>query len=491
MRCGVRRFGIAGSLFLILSLSVPRSSHAGWDNYGELHVGAGEAENTLLLDPNGPAQARGGRIDTTLRLLAGTRATWDRSTFEFSYSPYADFYGQNAPSPVSHSVASTWSHDFNPSASLRVSESYFNAPGQTLDPGGIRQSTLPVWGSSTAANDLKGTLAFRTSARTTLAWSFMDLRRVFADPRFVDSIDRGAGFELRERVSPHGTFQSGYEYGVFLFRDGLSLQTAGAGDPNIINPACDPAKDPNCFRNPGCGLLPLDPNCILGAFYPAPPAAGAQPAGGAGGAASSMGSVRHRPYVGYAYDPARGFQVDVQAGYDLLVFDDPSLQRATGPFIRSSLGWNGPRLSARIGYGQGLGEGGGILANARSRNGNADIRVALTRRLSLLLAATEELREGIVDAASQAGPGSLLVLVGTSSLEFEISRSWKLDATFIRYRQRSEGLPTGVEDVRSTRLMVGASWRFGRFKTPPRQANVLGFTGADASSGEEAPTLSL
>jgi len=457
--------------FLVIGLLAPQAAEAGWEYYGEVHAAAGVAGNPRLLDPNAPAPDTGSQLDGGLRLLAGVRAGWDQTTFDLSYAPSGEFYLDSNLTRVSHSLAASWSHDYTSRSSLRLAENLSYTPGQALNPGGIQRTNLPVGSSSTIANDVGLKFDFRKSARTTLSWSVSDARRLFSADSFVDSANENVGFEFRRAVARHNSFVSGYQYGVFSFRDGTGLPGAGGVDPNIIidpnSPPqfCDPATDPNC--PPICRLFPLDPSCLL------PLSAAASPPGLAAAAPGSLppselGAARHRPYVGYVFDRPRGFHLDLKAGYDLLDFDNPALRPVSSPFVQSAIGWRWARASTLVAYGQGLDEGGGAFTNALTRNARLDVRLKMTDRISLDLGAGGETREGLGEAAGPAASGKLRTSLGTATVDFILSRSWSLAAAYTQYVQRSSGLAVSVADVRTSRVSLGATWGFGRRKaTPP------------------------
>jgi len=239
---------------------------------------------------------------------------------------------------------------------------------------------------------------------------------------------------------------------------------AGGSDPNVVfdpnnpPPVCDPARDPNC--PPICGILPLDPNCFLTLSAGASPRAAAAATGVV--PVTGLGTVRHRPYVGYLFDRARGFHADVRAGYDLLVFDDASLGSVSFPYLQSSAGWRWPRVSALLAYRQGLDEGGGLFTNAMMRDGRIDLRVRLADRISLDLGAGEMTREALAGAAGPAAAGRFRTTLGMATLDVLLSRSWSLEATYVVYVQRSSGLVESVPDLMTSRISFGATWRFGR-----------------------------
>lgn len=453
--------GLVGAL--IVCLMAPGTSEADWEPYGEVHAGAGEAGNARLLDPNAPASARGGQVDGTLLLMAGVRAGWQRSALEVSYTPSGEFFEDSSLSRVSQSLAASWKHDGTRRLSFRLTASFNETPDLAVNPTGIQQNHLPVGGSGTIAGDLGGALEFRLSGRTTLIWSFSDERRLFSADQFVDSSSESVEFEYRRALSPHNSLVSGYDYGVFSFADGTGLRGSGGTDPNVVfdpnspPPTCDPTKDPNC--PPVCGILPLDPNCLL------PLSAGGSPraAAAARGAvpASGLGTVRHRSYVGYLFDRARGFHVDVRAGYDLLVFDDALLGSVSSPYLQSSAGWRWSRVSALLAYRQGLDEGGGLFTNAMTRDGRIDLRMRLAERISLDLGAGEMTRDALARAGGPAAAGRLRTSLGTATLDFILSRSWSLEATYVVYVQRSSGLVESVPDVMTSRISFGVTWGFG------------------------------
>jgi len=449
------RLGIV-TLLLLLS-SAPRVAWGGWDPYGEVRTGAGVAENPRLADPNAPASERSTQLDGTLRLLAGLRAGWDRTTFDVAYSPAGDFYTDGNLSRISHALVAGWTHDYSPRSTLKLQDSAAYTPGLALNPAGIQRTSLPVGRSGTVANDAGVTFEFRKSARTTLLWTVADSQRLFSSPQFVDSANQAVGFEIKRGVAPHNSILAGYQYGAFSFNDGTGLSGTGVSDPNIIVPGCDPAKDPNC--RPSCKLLPLDPNCLL------PNAAGVSPAPSSapalGLAASDLGATRHRPYAGYAFDPARGFHLDVRAGYDFLVFDQAILGAVTTPYVQSSIGWKWARAEALAAYGQGIDEGGGVFANAMTRSARLDVHVKLSDRVSATLGGGGETREAL-EAAGGRAAGRLSTALGTATVDVRLDRRWSVAADFTQYVQKSSGLAESLPDVRTRRVSIGAICRFGR-----------------------------
>jgi hypothetical protein len=325
-------------------------------------------------------------------------------------------------------------HRFTPRTTIKVAEFFSATPENLLNPIAVQRVALPVGSTGTIGNNFETRLEVRKSELTAFEFKVADSRRIYDAREFVDSVHDSVGVELRNRLSPHNTLRTGYEYGIFSFQDGHAPTLAPVPPP----PPPPPAPLPG----------------------PTPTAAGAL-------SVTGLGSARHRPYVGYLFDRGRGLHLDLRVGQDMLSFDDSSLQKTSSPFVDSAVGWIWSRARFIVGYGMGIEEGGGVFTNARSRRGRADIGFRITDALSLLLTGGHEIRDSL-EEATPTTTGTLKTTLAGSSLVYVLSRKWAFDLTFTRYSQTSEGLADRIPDITTNRFLLGATYAFGRrnVKTP-------------------------
>jgi hypothetical protein len=224
----------------------------------------------------------------------------------------------------------------------------------------------------------------------------------------------------------HVTASTGYQVGIHTFRDGIPAAVSSG-----ITDFCKPT--------------PPDPRCVVSPVVTGQPRAGEQ------------GSTLHRVHAGYAYDPPAGLQLDVDAGYDLLVPGANAFGSISKPFLRSSLGWSATRFLTQVGYEQGLDEGGGVMGNAEIRRGRTNAHIRFTDRASLDLSLSRDVRRSLDDAGITSR-ATLTSLRAGSSFTYTLSLGWALIALFTVEEQTSRGMSAVPDEVRANRYAVGASW---------------------------------
>ena len=96
-RRGAPRRRLLLIVLLVAAIGIPSGAEAAWDYFGEIRFGGGWAENPGLLDSSQPASLRGGQMEAASRLSLGARSEWEKTDFEFSYSPYGEIYEDSAP----------------------------------------------------------------------------------------------------------------------------------------------------------------------------------------------------------------------------------------------------------------------------------------------------------------------------------------------------------------------------------------------------------
>ena len=425
------------ALILAAAIGAPAGAEAAWDFFGDIRFTGGRADNPRLLDPNQPAELRRAQNQETLGLTLGARAKWEKTDFDFSYSPYGEFYEESDLSQVGHAFGLTWDHRYTPRLSMRLKEDFGYSPKlptNPIDPNTPGLGGALIGETSTTSHDFRDTLTFRATEKSTISWWYRNLLRSYSNDQLLDVTGNAAGTEYARIFGPHVTLSGGYEFGLFKFRDGEPPNF-----PSSLVQFCE-SRDPN---------KPTDPNCI--AFVAA---ANAIPA-------EDQGFDRHRLYGGYAYDVPAGLHADAAVGYDALVFDNADFGTTSRPFLRGAVGWNGARFHSRVGYEQGLDEGGGVATSAELRRLQADVRLQFTEKISFDVSALRDDRRAI-DFEGNTSEVSLVTTRGAGTFTYKLEHGWALLALFSHDRQTTEGILSPPDDVKTTRYALGASWSFAR-----------------------------
>lgn len=433
MSAGWRRLRLV--LLLAAGIGIPSYTGAGWEYFGEILLSAGRAGNPSLLDSDEPASQRRGQMLWTSRLTLGARAGWEKTDFEFSYSPYGELYEDSDLSQLSHALSLSWDHHFTPRLSLGLREDFSYNPKLPTDPNGAGIGGALVSDTSIAASDFRQSLSFRATEKSSLVWTYRNIERIYSSDQLLDTFGNAFSTEYSRTFGPHVVVSTGYEFGIYSFRDG------------------EPPEVSTAFLD-FCALNPVDPNCVTYAELLAQPPAGDQ------------GFDRHRAYVGFGYDVPAGLHLTIDGGYDLLVYSQNDFGSVSRPFARASAGWNGTRFYARVGYEQGLDEGGGILTNAEFKRGQATARVIFTDNASLDLSVSRDVRESLDIDGGPTGI-TLTTVRGGSSFTYKLQRGWALIASYGQDFQTSRGTSSVPAEIRSNRYAMGASWNFGRRESNP------------------------
>jgi hypothetical protein len=422
---------------------MPSAAQGAWDLFSRILLTGGRAENPRFLDPNQPSSARRAQTNGAMGLTLGASGTWERTELELAYSPNGEFYEDSDLSRLRHDLAFSWLHRYTPRFSVRILENFSYSPERSADPNiaGLGSAIAP--GTNTLTSEFTETLVFRATEKSTLAWILRDTERVFSAEQYLDTSRRGVGFEYARRFGQRVTLSSGYEFATFAFRDGVNSPATSPPGPSP-----SPAPDPN--DKDFCKQFPLDPNCILPLSMAATVAAPV---------AEDLGADRHRAYVGYLLHIPGGFHFALDGGYDLLLFHAGDQGSLTRPFVKSTIGWSGSRLWTRLGYVQGLDEGGGVLANAELRRGHAEARVQFSRNTFLEVLASHESLRSLGVAGSPSG-SALNTFRGGTTFGYRLPRDWVLFATFGQDRQRATGTGPIAPEIRANRYAIGSSWSF-------------------------------
>ena len=278
-------------------------------------------------------------------------------------------------------------------------------------------------------------LSFRATEKSSLAWTYRNIARIYSSDQLLDTYGNTLGTEYSRTFGPHVVVSTGYEFGIFSFSDGLP--------PEVSTAFLD-----------FCVINPVDPNCVTYSELLAQPPA------------EDQGFDRHRAYAGFGYDIPAGLHLAIDGGYDLLVYSQSGLGSVSRPFARASAGWNGARLYTRVGYEQGLDEGGGILTNAELGRGQANMRVLFTDNASLDLSVSRDVRQSLDIDGGSTGI-TLTTLRGGTSFTYKLPRGWALIASYTQDRQTARGTSAVPAASRANRCAMGASWSFGRRTTGP------------------------
>lgn len=410
------------------AIGTPSGAEAAWDYFGEIRFAGGWAENPGLLDSSQPASLRGGQMEAASRLSLGARSEWEKTDFEFSYSPYGEIYEDSDLNQLSHALGLSWDHRFTQRLSLSLREDFNYNPKLPTDPNGADIGGALSSDSSITASDFRQSLSLRATQKSTLDWTYRNILRNYSFDQLLDTSGNAFGMDYSRTFGPLVVVSAGYEFGVYSFSDGLP--------PPV-------PSDLETF----CAAQPLDPNCI--AFT----TAAAQPP------AEDQGFGRHRAYAGYAYDSPPGFHFDIDAGYDQVVFSESDSGSVSEPFARTSLGWNGTRFYTRVGYEQGLDEGGGVVTVAELKRGWADGLLRFTDNASLELSVSRDVRRSL-DYDGAPAETTLTTLRGMSSFTYKLSRAWALIAVFTHDKQTATGTSAVPSESRANRYGLGASWTF-------------------------------
>lgn len=417
-------------LLLAAGLGATTGVEAAWDFFGDILLSTGWAENPRLLETDEPASLRGGQMTGTSRLRFGARSRWERTDFEFTYSPYGEIYEESDLNQLSHALGLSWAHRYTPRLSLSVKEDFNYNPRLPTDPNATGSGGALVSDSSIVGNDFNQTLSYRTTQKSSLAWTYRNIARIYSSDQLLDTSVNALGMEYSRTFGRHVGVSTGYELGLYSFHDGL---------PPPVTPAM---KD-------FCKKTPLDPNCTSLV------AAAAQPP------AEDQGFDRHRAYAGYAYDFPAGLHFAFDGGYDFLEFRQSEFGSVSEPFVRSSLGWNGTRVHISLGYEQGLDEGGGILTGAELKRGRAEGNIRITDSASLDLSVSRDVRKSLDNDAVSAGT-TLTTLRGGALFTYELTRTWALIAFYTNDWQTATGTSAVPTESRASRFSLGASWTFER-----------------------------
>ena len=384
-------------LLLAVAMCLPSNAMAGWGFFGEILLMGGRAANPGLLDTDQPASLRRGQGQGTSRLTLGARSAWEKSDFKLSYSPYGEFYEDSDLSQLSHALGVTWDHRFTPRVSMKLVEDFIHNPKLPTDPNGAAVGGALVPDTSITTSDFNQSLSFRATQKDSLSWTYRNIMRLYSSDQLLDTLGSAPGMEYSRTFGPHVVVSTGYEFGAFYFRDGL------------------PSDQDQNFR-------------------------------------------RHRVYGGYAYDFPAGLHVDFDGGFDHLVFTQNDSDSVSKPFVRSSLGWSGTRVHTRLGYEQGLDEGGGVMTSAWLQRVWTEAHVRLTDRASFDLSISGDVRQSLdeVDPAAI----TLRTLRGGSSFTYRLPRNWALIAAVTHDRQTSTGTTAIPTEMRANRFALGGSWSF-------------------------------
>ena len=419
----------------LVALSASAARAAGvWDFFGSVGVSAGRTDNPTLAsaghlrsicdlsspnydpnmppicDPNNPsrftpARHRSGEVTGTLRLTGGVTAAWERSGFDLAYSPTGLFYQDRSYlDQVSHDLTSSWRHSYTPRTSLNLSEQLNYTPEQDLDPNAAQLTSLLTRRTSRLTSGFQGNLGVQHSATSGLTYTYRNAVRSFSSPEFIDTVDHHAGVHWKRRVGRHSSINSGYEYGIFEF-----------------------------------GSVPSDPNSA--------------------NAGRNLGSDHHQANVGYGFESARGLHLNVSAGYNVLLPDDPDLHRSSGLYADTSVGWSGPRLVASGGYNRGISDGGGAYTNSQNENLYSNLRWTVSRKVSADLTAARSVNERLNSSSPSVTSSDVIrTFNGRATVTYSVAKNLGMNASFTHYRQALPNATTSVPEVRSNRYSIGLTW---------------------------------
>ena len=416
-----------------LAMCIPTAAEGAWDLFSSILLSGGRAENPRFLDPSYPASERRGQTNGTIGLTMGVRGKWERTDLALSYSPSGEIYEQSDLNRVTHDLAFSWEHRHTPRTSTRILENFSYSPDRGNDPNIAALGGVITTGTNAVGNDFSGALLFRASEKSTFEWAVRDAERRFSADQYLDTSRYSTGVEYGRKLSGPVKLLWGYDFAVFRFSDGETLLAPPALDPNDI-----------------CSQFPQDPNCII-----VNPPASTAPAT----TAEDLGANRHRAYSGFLWEVPGGIHVALDYGYDVLFFDAEAQDAIARPYIKSTVGWNGDRLYTRVGYSQGLDEGGGVLTNAELRRSLAEMRFRITDRTFFDLSASYESRRSLDVAGSPPG-GALRTFRGWGTYGFKLPREWVLFATAGHDRQTSTGTGIVAADIRANRYALGISKSF-------------------------------
>jgi hypothetical protein len=421
-------------LLLTASSTAPLPAAGAWDFYGGagLNVGragdpgfAGTRQANPAYDPNStvcsnpadpnydaicrktiaiPSSERRSSYTGSARVTGGLKGDWGDTQFDITYSPMASLYFDRAElNQVGHNLASTWRHDYSPRASVNFNALFNYTPEQDVDPANLQQNSLLVNRTSRTYGTFRGSYGFQSGPRTTFDWSYRYALRAFSSDTFVDSSAHSLGLNWRRRLGPRGFVQSGYEYGLTLYGDGPSV------DPNTgISPRFTDAK-------------------------------------------------HHRASAGWGLQSARGFTLNINAGYNIVVPVRTELESFSGLYTDTSLGWSGTRFSTVGGYVRALTDGGGAFSNAQSEVIHATARAAFTKSFSGDLAVSRNAHTRLAQGTA-GGEETVRSLNGRASLNYSFARDWAVNVGWTHYRQGGGSAGGTAPDVRASRYSAGISW---------------------------------
>jgi len=395
-----------------------------WSFHGGASTGIGRTDNPEFLsrsnpayDPNSPvcnpadpsydpgasvcqpmtsSSGRRGATTGSLALRGGADATWATSSFDFTYTPSANYYqNRSGLNNLSHRLNSTWRHEYSPRASLSLTEYLTYTPEQNLDPNQLQNNNILVQRTRTTTSSFRGIYTFTRSDRTTLTGTYRYRERAFSSNDYVDNANHAAGFEYRRRFGRRNSFNTGYEYGLFSYKGrfpGADHHTAHVGYGLTFGSGFN--------LNASLGyniLLPDDPDQKS--------SDGMTLNGSVGYKAASVNTM-----IGYSHGITAG------AGAFTSARSDNS---------HGSVRWTMTRtLSAEV-----------------AANYNVNERIP-----------------NVPGAPSTSD--TIRTFNGTSTLTYAFSKAWSLTGAYAHYRQAQTTRGGSAPDIRSNRYSVGLSWSY-------------------------------
>ncbi len=373
------------------------------DLFGGVTAAGGRVENPGFLD-TGTILSPSGSLTGGLQLRGGLAATWRSSRFDVLYSPSADFYEQEDLDRVSHSLSSSWRHDYSPRGAILVTEDATYTPEQNLDPNRLDDGGVLVRRTRAASSRFTGEFAFQRTPRTRLLWRYRHSLRAYDAGELIDSSRHDAGFGLQRGFARHGFLRAGYEYALYRFSGGEPAETADAAD---------------------------------------------------------RGAAQHLGYAGLGVDLPGGLRASLDGGYERLAPDDRARDVEGDVFVRSELGYGGRRAQAAAGWSRGFSDGGGALENAQTQQAHASVRLEMGRWLAAEIAATGAAHERVrAEDDPPGGAGTVRTFIGTAGLTWRIAGAWTAFARWSYYRQTSDLAAPAAPEIRNRRYTVGVSWSF-------------------------------
>ena len=403
-------------ILVVTLLAAQGQARAGWERFGEVALMGGRATNPEMVDPE---SLEGDQTVGSLDLKFGALMRERKTRFHVLYAPEGEYYAGSQVVRALHLLETVWHQTFTPRNGLRFSDTFAYTP-ESAGAFGVSPLTPIVSGGGIAANDLRATWAARPGPLTQLDVSYDDHFAKFDAPDLLDSSVRGGAIDLTRRAGPRGAALVGYSMMFGRFQD----------------------------ESPGTDILPPppDPNAPP---VPLPDEEGVE----------RLESRLQTAYAGYRYGGPRG-HAELVAGVDAVTFTTGDLEDDSALMIRSSVGWNAHRFSGRLGYRQGIDNGGGNFAHSLASSAEAGVGFRISEAASLDLSASQSLREELGNADDEE-PGTVETWRRRGQVRYRLDGGWSLLMAVTHDAQESVDVAPSLPSVRSTRYEAGFSYSFG------------------------------